>query len=229
MSETKDAVDRLRWLCEEASKRAEEEFETDFTKGLFPLQIEMGKLVPELFEAGILNFRDSIPFKVKVERIPPTDERYVHCSEIKSVTTLEPLESGLCERILSSANWLDRDAGIVSAKYFGADELRKWFCQRMRHWVRFLEAESLRLESPCGDSATSTGETEVPSKHPRKRTNGRPVEYNLNKTQLSAIEKRLKKGETVRSIWQQYKKGIPVEATFRRKIAHIVPKIPKQH
>ncbi len=218
MSETKDAVDRLRWLCEEVSKRAEEELETDFTTGLFPLQIEMSNLVPQLHEAGILRSSRSIPFQVEVERIPPTDERYVRFSEIKSVTALEPLQSGLCRRILSSANWLDREAGIVSTKYFGADELRKWFCQCMRQWVRFLEAESLRLQSSPDDTATPTGETEVPSKRRRKRTNGRPVKYKLTIPQLRAIEKRLQGGEDLRSIWQHYKNCVPVEATFRRKV-----------
>lgn len=200
MSETKDAVDRLRWLCEEASKRADEEFETDFTKGLFPLQIEMGKLVPELFEAGILKFRDSIPFKVEVERISPTDERYVHCSEIKSVTTLEPLESGLCERLLSSTNWLDRDAGIVSAKYFGADELRKWFCQRMRQWVRFLEAESGKLQTEMAKGKTAKSKVRKP---PGRERLIAPLE--LRKKIREMKEERRTVAEIQKWLWEEKK------------------------
>lgn len=155
MSETKKAVDRLRWLCEEAETRAKEELETDFTKHLTGLQREMKQLVPTLFRDGITKFEDSVPFLLEVDRPEESDERYSRASEFKSVALLEPDEGHFHQRMLSATFWVDTVGGLVSTKFFGADEIRQWFCLGMRRWVRFLTAASEKLGTSSTAAAAS--------------------------------------------------------------------------
>jgi hypothetical protein len=82
---------------------------------------------------------------------------------------------------------------------------------------------------PTNSESSSSRETKLVSNRPRRSTNGRPVKYKLSRTQLKAIEERLTSGEDVRSIWKHYEKYIPKEHTFRRKIAHLIPKKKKRH
>jgi hypothetical protein len=66
MSETKDAVDRLRWLCEEAVCRVVEETSHDFTRGLDGLANEVRRLSHVLQTAGILRVENGtagLPFE----------------------------------------------------------------------------------------------------------------------------------------------------------------------
>jgi hypothetical protein len=67
MSETKDAVDRLRWLCEEAVCRVVEETEEDFTIGLKGLAEEVRRLCRCLQTAGIIRAENgtSAPYRLK--------------------------------------------------------------------------------------------------------------------------------------------------------------------
>lgn len=155
MAETKEAVDRLRWLCEEAETRAREELEPDFTKHLAGLQREMEQLVPLLFRAGIQRSTGSVPFRVKVDRPGESDERYSRAFEFKSVALLEPDEAHYHEKMLSSTFWVDKVGGLVSTKFFGADEIRQWFCLGMGRWVRFLTAASEKLGTSSTAAAAS--------------------------------------------------------------------------
>lgn len=155
MTETKKTIDRLRWLCEEAETRAREELEPDFTKHLAGIQREMEQLVPLLFRDGIQRSTGSVPFRVKVDRPGESDERYSRACEFKSVALLEPDEDHYHEKMLSSTFWVDKVGGLVSTKFFGADEIRQWFCLGMGRWVRFLTAASEKLGTSSTAAAAS--------------------------------------------------------------------------
>jgi len=225
MSETRKAVDRLRWLCAEAETRAREETETDFTKHLSPVQQQMEQLVPILLRGGVQKQHDCVPFRVKVDRPDETDERHAKFYELKSVFVTDPFESHGAEKILSSSTWVDKVGGLVSTKFFGVDEVREWFCLRMKAWVRFLEAESEKLQS-SSTAAAALLQMEPPNqteaekqtlakgrKSPRK--NGRPPRANLAPKQLEQIHRRVLDGQSLSSIFRSYEVGFSYD-TFRR-------------
>ena len=210
MAETKKTIDRLRWLCEEAETRAREELEPDFTKHLAGLQREMEQLVPLLFRDGIQRSTGSVPFRVKVDRPGESDERYSRACEFKSVALLEPDEDHYHEKMLSSTFWVDKVGGLVSTKFFGADEIRQWFCLGMGRWVRFLTAASEKLGTSSTAAAASpqTGpevEKQTSSKGRKgpKKT-GRPRKAKLQSKQLEAIHNRAVNGESLTSIFESY-------------------------
>ena len=172
MSDTVKAVERLCWLCEEAVIRAEDgDTEERVCYSVQPLQREMKCVVQQLSEAEILKYEPSLPFETFVNiglhngetrhRVPldiyekdnETHERKV-CRIWLRIN--EPIGGGYDERFLGWDYWKDGD--YAGSKSFLNEDRRRWFCFRMRHWVRFLKVktEELKAASAAGTSKPET-------------------------------------------------------------------------
>lgn len=178
MSETKDAVDRLRWLCEEAAARVSEETSLDFTISLEGLQREMEQLVPRLAEAGILKSAEYPPVFLRVDRRLLPDRPSAPEMEMKFLGTMEPLSTYGCVETLLSVNLRYKSSGEFKGyvhknhQWFGTENVRNSFCLQMRQWVRFLTAESEKLQASLASTAKQPEATPAKPKRAAKAGKG---------------------------------------------------------
>jgi hypothetical protein len=158
MSDTVKAVERLCWLCQEAVVRAEEELGTDFSMSLEPLQREMKDLVRKLIKARVFRHRQKPPFNISAMAFSRDEEGFTRFIELKFLFVVNPFETDKGEPMFIGYTGFIVDPCIQRTTFIEPDEKRKIFCQKMRHWVRFLKAkeEELKAASTAGTSKPET-------------------------------------------------------------------------
>ena len=224
---TREAVERLLRLCEEARRRVEEEPHEDFTVGLDVLQEECHRL--SLLLHARLSRR--IPF---MSPFAINQKRYIEYPTLFDYSTtlgVYARQSGDDRWFWVTDPFVPDDSGNCfyirmefpdgGGRWWPEEPItREWAKSRLvtllKSWVRFLneELEKLGTASPTLEAPLEgilTGE------QPRRKT-GRPKTKQLDQRQLKSILARLDKGETLKQVHKDYEKNIPNYHTFRRRV-----------
>lgn len=145
MSETKDAVDRLCWLCEEAAIRANEEFHGNLFLWLSSLREEIETTAICLHQAGILKVSDHVPFRLIIRRVGRGEERKVEW-ELFVYDPLNVLEYYSCiVKTMQPGKMRSQFDKVIQGK----------LVKRMGQWVRLLKHESEKLKTSSNSAASS--------------------------------------------------------------------------
>jgi len=217
MSQTIDDINRLLWLCREVVLRTQEERVDVLVRLLNFFPEEMKTIAFRLHQAGILEGPEHVPFTVRIHRSGRGEERQA----VWDLYVFDPLDFWVIFSETIKIVWCNR--GGLELKF--GPEVKRRFVKRMKQWVRFLEAESEKLQS-SSTAAAALLQMEPPNqteaekqtlakgrKSPRK--NGRPPRANLAPKQLEQIHRRVLDGQSLSSIFRSYEVGFSYD-TFRR-------------
>ena len=150
---TREAVERLLRLCEEALRRVEEEPDEDFTAGLDTLQSECHQICDELRGrlSRTLPQHECIPFRLREEH-----EDWLRNSwGARDFYGVDPMNSGhegsfsfpiWCQSNgYDSRNWWLLSANFNNGPKRGREELKALVIVFFFRWIRFLNEELEKL------------------------------------------------------------------------------------
>lgn len=148
MSQTIDDINRLLWLCQEAVLRAQEEDASFLVRLLSRFPEEMKTIAFRLHQAGILEVPEHVPFTIHIHRSGRGEERQA----VWDLYVFDPMD---LEEYFSETIKIVGYKGADLEWHFGPG-IRRRFVKRMKQWVRFLEAESEKLQSSSTAAAAAT-------------------------------------------------------------------------
>jgi hypothetical protein len=231
MSETKEAVDRLRELCKEALLRTREETHPDFTFGLEPIENEIASIANWL-RSDCSEFRNlsGPPFTL-------TQKDYSSAKQIDGKTVWGFKDCLLCDPYTSHGIlfrvWEDTTGSPstvplgeqfeIAREYYPGDEplfarhtpkyrpdfLRSTVYQYLERWVRFLTAASEKL----GTSSTAAAASPQTGTEVEKQTS---KEYTVDEV-CRELCKQENGRRTLRQILELVKSGkTPSQIAFQK-------------